>query len=115
VARRSKGLKGLSAIGDISKAAKAKSLGKLALEKGGNTFKFSKCSGGHVAGKHFDQIAGRGRTGSVDDTISFIKREWSSAERIGPATNDAYTKFESDKLRFMIDEGTSTIVSIFPY
>ena len=109
-----KGLKGISAMADVSKAAKAKALGKLALDRGEKTFKFSTKSAGH-ASHHFDDIAKRGRTASLDDTTTFINKEWSSAAKIGPASNPDYAEYASDKLRFIIDESDSTIVTIFPY
>jgi hypothetical protein len=109
-----KGLKGLSAIGDISKTTKAKSLGELALKKGRTTFKFSGNGLEHAA-KHFDDIARKGRTGSVDDTISFINKEWSSAKVVGPAKNSEYKELASGKLMFIVDTRDSTIVTIHPY
>ena len=67
-------MKGLKAVGGIGKAAKAKALVKLALDRGEETFRFSQSSARH-AGKHFDEIAKRGRTSGLDDTVEFVKKE----------------------------------------
>ena len=116
-----KALKGLKAVGWLGKNAEKQALKNLVLEKGGKSmlkhdaYKSSK----HFAeSSHLSDIAAKTRAGSVEQTSLKIQSHWSSAEFKGiqsGKTGSPYHVFESNDLRFVIDDNVGEIVTIYPF
>jgi hypothetical protein len=67
---------------------------------------------------HLSDIAGKTRAKNLKETVSNINANWRSAEFKGVRTGQSgasYHIFESDELRFVIDDKMGEIVTIYPF
>jgi hypothetical protein len=109
------GLIGSKAAKSFGKSAEKKALKELALEKGGNVYRCTDRSAGHVAQKHLDDIAKNSGSRNLADTTNTIKREWNAvndAKWSGSIHDPPRLIYYSDNMKFVVEPETSTIVSM---